>query len=310
MFGKWHLGYRAEFHPQKRGFDEFYGFLGGMHPYFVADSRNHGPILRGTKPVGSMDHTTEAFAGETCAFIEKHKGKPWFVYLPFNAVHAPMQAAQKYLKRFPNLKGDRRTYAGMQAAMDDAVGAVLARLRELKLEENTLIFFLSDNGGPTWQTTSRNDPLRGAKKDLFEGGIREPFLIQWKGRIPAGKVDDRPIIALDILPTALAAAGAPIDPKLDGVNLLPYLTGEQTGAPHTALFWRYGDQRAVRMGDWKLFQAGGKPRLYNLAKDIGERHDLSAQEPGKLKELDAAYQKWNAQNIRPAWRGKDGRRRK
>jgi arylsulfatase A-like enzyme len=306
MFGKWHLGYRSEFHPMKRGFDEYFGFLGGMHPYTRADGGNHGPILRGTTPVTSMDYTTDAFGRETCAFIEKHRDKPWFVYLPFNAVHSPMQATQKYLDRFPNLKGDRRTYAAMESAMDDAVGAVLAKLRELKLEDNTLIFFVSDNGGPTWQTTSRNDPLSGSKKDLLEGGIREPFMVQWKARVPAGKVDDRPVITLDIMATALAAAGVAGDAKLDGVNLLPYLTGEKTGLPHEALFWRYGEQRAVRMGDWKLLQRGRKTKLYNLAKDIGEKHDRSDQEPGKLKELEAAYEKWNAKNIRPTWRSKEG----
>jgi arylsulfatase A-like enzyme len=195
----------------------------------------------------------------------------------------------------------------MQSAMDDAVGAVLAKLRELNLDDNTLIFFLSDNGGPTWLNTSRNYPLSGVKGQLNEGGIREPFMIQWKNHIPTSKVDDRPVISLDIMATALAAAGVAGDKQLEGVNLLPYLTGATTGQPHAALFWRYGDQRAVRMGDWKLLQRGGKPKLYNLAKDIGEKHDLSAQEPGKLKELETAYAKWNAQNIRPTWHGKEGR---
>jgi len=313
MFGKWHLGYQPKFHPLKRGFDEFFGFLGGMHPYTKADGGNHGPILRGTEPITAMDYTTDAFGREACTFIEKHRSRPWFVYLSFNAVHSPLQATDKYLARFPTIANkDRRTYAAMQAAMDDAVGAVLVKLRELQLEENTLIFFLSDNGGPTWQTTSRNDPLRGAKKDLLEGGIREPFLIQWKGRLPAGKTDDRPIISLDILPTALAAAGAPVanGDQLDGVNLLPYLTGHTVGAPHEALFWRYGNQRAVRKDDWKLLQIGNRVRLYNLVQDIGEDKDLAAREPEKVQELEAAYAEWNAKNIRPMWRAKEGRSNK
>ena len=194
--------------------------------------------------------------------------------------------------------------------MDDAVGVVLAKLRELKLEDNTLIFFFSDNGGPTGVTTSRNDPLRGMKGDVLEGGIREPFLVQWKGHLPAGKVDDRPIISLDIQPTALAAAGVPIDASLEGVNLLPYLTGDNKEAPHTALFWRYGKKHAVRMGDWKLTDQGDGAKLYNLAADIGEKNDLAAKEPGKLKELAAAYEEWNAKNIGAAdgGKGKRGKR--
>jgi arylsulfatase A-like enzyme len=213
----------------------------------------------------------------------------------------------KYADRFPDLKGDRRAYAGMQSAMDDAVGAVLAKLRELKIEDDTLVFFLSDNGGATWLNTSRNDPLSGVKGQLNEGGIRIPFMVQWKGRLPAGRVDDRPVISLDIAATALAAAGAPADDGLDGVNLLPYLTGQDDGLPHEALCWRYGGQRAIRMGDWKLLQRGKTPKLYHLANDLGEKHDLSAREPGKLKELEAAYAKWNVRNIPAAWRGKEGR---
>ena len=308
--GKWHLGYRPEFHPRKRGFDEFYGFLGGMHPYLKANDGNHGPILRDSQPVADMDYTTDAFGREACAFIEKHRARPWFVYLAFNAVHGPLQASDQYLARFPKIaNADRRAYAAMQSAMDDAVGAVLAKLRELQVEENTLIIFLSDNGGPTWQTTSRNDPLRGAKKDLLEGGIREPFLMQWKGHLPAGKIDHRPIISLDIVPSALAASGAPAveADQLDGVNLLPYLTGQTAGEPHKALCWRYGSQRAVRQGDWKLLRIGNRTHLYQLADDLGETKDLAATEPARVKELEAVYDAWNAKNIRPKWRAKEGR---
>src|SRR5262249_4118242 len=149
--------------------------------------------------------------------------------------------------------------AGMQSAMDDAVGNVLAKVRELGQEENTLIFFFSDNGGPTRATTSNNGPLRGFKAQTWEGGIRVPFMVQWKGHVPAGKTDDRPVIQLDIHPTALAAAGVAIKPewKLEGVNLLPYVTGEQSGAPHEALYWRFGPQVAIRKGDWKLVKGVG-----------------------------------------------------
>ena len=304
MFGKWHLGYKPEFHPMKRGFDEYFGFLGGAHSYLdaVADSAN--PILRGTEPLTSIDYTTDAFGREAVAFIDKHRNEPWFVYLPFNAVHAPLQALDKYLARFKSIEDPkRRTFAAMLSAMDDAVGTVLAKIRENKLEENTLIFYFSDNGGPTAQTTSGNHPLSGFKAQVWEGGIRIPYIIQWKGHLPAGKVDDQPVIQLDILPTAMAAAGSPVpaDAKLDGVNLLPYLTGEKAGAPHQALFWRFGRQRAVRAGDWKLTDMGEGAKLFNLVQDIGEKNDLAAKEPAKLQELEAAYKEWNSQNIEARW---------
>ncbi|MCX5758725.1 MAG: sulfatase-like hydrolase/transferase, partial [Candidatus Hydrogenedentes bacterium] len=240
LFGKWHLGFKPEMQPQKRGFDEFYGFLGGAHNYLrVGEKAN--PIMRGTEPVADIDYTTDAFAREAVSFIDRHRTVPFFLYVPFNAVHAPLEAPEKYLSRFPNIEDKkRRTFAAMLSALDDNVGLILAKLRECQLEENTLVFFISDNGGPTVQTSSRNHPLQGFKGQVYEGGIRVPFLAQWKGRIPSGKVDDRPVIAIDVHPTALAVAGVipPADAKLEGVNLLPYLTGQESAAPHDALFWR------------------------------------------------------------------------
>lgn len=303
MFGKWHLGSTPEFHPMKRGFDEFYGFLGGAHPYTQVGSGQNA-ILRGTEPVKEIDHTTEAFAREAVSFIEKHRDHSWFVYLPFNAVHGPMESTEKYLSRFASITdGKRRAYAAMETALDDAVGAVLGKLRDLRLEENTLVIFFTDNGGPTAVNTSRNTPLRGFKAQVWEGGVRVPFAMQWKGRLPAGKVYEHPIIQLDIAPTALAAAGValPTDAKFDGVNLLPYLTAEKSDAPHGELFWRFGVQRAVRGGDWKLIDTGEGAKLFNLVADIGEQNDLAAREPDKVKQLEAAYAQWNKSNIEPTW---------
>jgi arylsulfatase A-like enzyme len=203
--------------------------------------------------------------------------------------------------------------------MDDAVGAVLAKIREHDLEEDTLVIFLSDNGGPTPSTTSGNGPLRSFKATTWEGGIRVPFLMQWKGHLPAGRVDDRPVIQLDILPTALAAAGVEIktDWKLDGVNLLPYLNGQNSAAPHEALYWRFGQQIAIRKGDWKLVKGVGSKgvegierqgkastdgaELYNLAADIGEKDNLAEKESAKLQELVAAWEKWNSELVEPRW---------
>ncbi|MGQ9518659.1 MAG: sulfatase [Candidatus Fervidibacter sp.] len=305
-FGKWHLGFEKEFHPLNRGFDEFYGFLGGAHPYLPTTGRRSG-ILRGFEPVEKFEFTTMDFAQKAISFIERHRDRPFFVYLAFNAVHSPLEAPEDYLARFKHISDQRRkTFAAMLSAMDDAVGMVLSKLRELKLEENTLVFFISDNGGPTRETTSRNDPLRGFKGQLLEGGIRVPFLVQWKGHLPSNRVYELPVIALDICPTILAAVGAEIPKSLDGVNLLPYLLGEKKGQPHEALFWRYGRQWAVRMGDFKLVcspQALGseEPHLLNLAEDVGETTNLASKLPQKVKELKAAYDEWNSKNIPPKW---------
>lgn len=304
MVGKWHLGYRPEFSPPKRGFDEFFGFLGGSHPYLPG--KGGGPILRGLEPVEEKEYLTDAFAREAVAFIEKHRREPFFLYLAFNAVHAPMEASEKYLERFKAIEDERRRiHAAMLAAMDDAVGRVLTTLRKYRLEEETLIFFISDNGGPTGVNTSRNDPLRGFKGQVLEGGIRVPFIVQWKGVLPAGKVDDRPVIALDILPTALAAAGGSSVPegKLDGVNLLPYLRGENPNPPHAALFWRFGEQWAIRQGAWKLVQdrQAPRPQLYNLEEDVGEARDLFEKEPKRVRELTERWQAWNAELVAPRW---------
>lgn len=316
-FGKSHLGNKPEFHPNKRGFDEFYGFLGGAHTYLSAATAD--PIQHNGKPVDKIDYATESFAAEAVKFIGANKGKPWLAYVPFNAVHGPLETLEKYENRFSSITDEkRRKFAGLLSALDDAVGTILAKVRENGEEENTLIIFHSDNGGPTRQTSSKNGPLKGYKATTWEGGVRVPFFVQWKGKIPAGKVDDRPVIQLDLLPTALAAAGAeiPADVKFDGVNLLPYLTGEKAEAPHEALFWRFGGQIAVRKGDWKLVKGATdeKPvgqlgftasldgaQLYNLSSDIGEQTDLAAQEPEKVKELAAAWETWDSQNIEAKW---------
>jgi arylsulfatase A-like enzyme len=249
-------------------------------------------------------YTTQAYAARAKEFIEAHKADPFFLYLPFNAQHTPLEAPKEYLDKFPNLEGNRKIFAAMMSALDDGVGEVLAALDENGLTENTLVVFLTDNGGPTGVTTSSNAPLRGTKSTTLEGGIRVPFYMQWKGHLPAGKVDDRPVISLDIQPTALAAAGVKADDALEGVNLLPYLDGSQDGQPHESLFWRYGKQWAVRHGDWKL--VASKPdmletRLFNLADDIGESKNLMAKNPEKAAELQKLWDEWNEKNVEPKW---------
>jgi arylsulfatase A-like enzyme len=304
--GKWHLGGPPDHLPMKRGFDEFYGTVANtpfLKPPNFVDSRVSDKI---TPVTDENFYTTDAYGERAVDWIGKQKDKPFFLYLPFNAQHAPLQAPEKYLKRFPNLEGNRKIFAAMMSAMDDAVGKVLAKVKEMGQEENTLIVFFSDNGGPTAQTTSNNGPLRGFKAQTSEGGTRIPFCAQWKGRIPAGMTYDYPIQNLDILPTAVVAAGGKIDPdwKLDGVDLMPYLTGKNKMRPHEVLFWRFGPQWAIRKGDWKLVVSNfdkGVARLINLADDIGEKNDLSEKFPDRVKELKAEWEAWSKEQKEPLW---------
>ncbi|MDZ4818587.1 MAG: sulfatase [Planctomycetota bacterium] len=324
MIGKGHLGLAPRFHPQKRGFDEFYGFLWGANEYLPAEKDGSIPnILRGTEPVRETAYLTDAFAREAVSFIDRHQKEPFFLYLSFNAVHTPMEANPERLEKFASIKDQRRrAYAAMTSAMDDAVGSVMAALKKDKLEEKTLIFFLSDNGGPSVVGTtlngSNNLPLRGSKKQTLEGGVRVPFVVSWKGTVPAGQVLNQPIIQLDILPTALAAAGVDLSqsPELEGVNLLSLLTGKTKEPPHEALYWRFGDQMAIRRGKWKLVRYDAdlrrtkseqstqdKPaaQLFDLENDIGETKDLASKHPEIVAELQAKWDKWNEKNVPAAW---------
>ncbi|MGL4552099.1 MAG: sulfatase-like hydrolase/transferase, partial [Gemmataceae bacterium] len=305
--GKWHLGGPPKYLPMKRGFDEFYGTVANtpfLNPPNFVDSRVSADV---TPVKDDGFYSTEAYAARAVDWLGKQKGKPFFLYLPFNAQHAPLQAPKKYLDRFPDIKeAKRKLFAGMMSALDDAVGRVLAQIKEMGEEENTLIFFLSDNGGPTASTTSNNGPLRGQKATTLEGGIRVPFCFQWKGKVPAGKTYDHRVIQLDILPTALAAAGAKVEAewKLDGVDLVPNLTGAKEGKPHESLYWRFGEQWAVIKGDWKLVASrldGKVPRLFNLKDDVGEAKDLSAAQPEKAKELLGDWAAWNKEQKAPLW---------
>ena len=304
--GKWHLGGGLEYRPTKRGFDEFYGTLANTpfyHPTNFVDSR----VSDETRPVtDAAFYTTDAYAARAVDWIERNKGRPWFLYLPFNAQHAPLQAPKTYLDRFSGIPDEkRRIFAAMLASMDDAVGRVMGKVRALGQEENTIVFYIADNGGPTASTTSGNGPLRGFKMTTFEGGPRVPFLAQWKGRWPAGKVYDAPVINLDVLPTLVTAAGGKVDAswRLDGVDLTPFVTGANSARPHQTLYWRYGPQWAVRHGDLKLVVSkggSGKPELYDLSKDIGESRDLAAAQPAKVRELQALWDKWSAEQAEPS----------
>jgi len=305
--GKWHLGgdTSRDYYPTKRGFDEFFGTLANtpfFHPTQFVDSRKSLDIQKIEDP---NFYTTDEYAARAIDWIGKQKDKPWFLYLPFNAQHAPLQAPKKYLDRFPDIRDEKRkTFAAMMAGMDDAIGVVLGKIRDLGQEHDTIVFFIADNGGPTQSTTSQNGALRGFKMTTFEGGPRVPFLMQWKGQLAGGKTYDQPVLNLDVLPTVVAAAGGQLDPnwKLDGVDLKPYLSGQNTSRPHDSLYWRFGQQWAVRSGDWKLVVSrggSGNPELYNLANDIGESKDLASAEPAKVAELQKLYDAWNAEQAPP-----------
>ncbi len=304
--GKWHLGERPEYRPTARGFDEFFGTLANtpfFHPTKFVDSRASDEIQQITD---DAFYTTDEYAARSIDWIDKNKSKPMFLYLPFNAQHAPLQAPQKYLDRFPNItEPKRKLFAAMMSAMDDGIGQVMAKVKEIGQEENTLYFFIGDNGGPTNGTTSQNGGLRGFKMTTYEGGPRVPFIAQWKGKLAPGKTYDFPVVNFDLLPTIITAAGGKVDPswKLDGVDLMPYLTGTIKGRPHETLFWRFGDQWAIRQGDLKLVVSkggSGSPELYNLATDVSESNNLAPAQPDKAKELQTIWKKWSDNQAEPS----------
>jgi arylsulfatase B len=221
-----------------------------------------------------------------------------------------MQATDDYLKKFAHIEDiQRRIFAAMLAHLDDSVGRVLAQLRESGIEENTLVVFLSDNGGPTKELTSSNAPLRGGKGELWDGGIRVPFIVSWKNHINASQVVEAPVASTDATATALKVAGAlapehstKAEAKLDGINLMPLLTGKTTQLPERPLFWRVGKKNALRLGDWKLIRDGKEWQLYDLTHDISETRNLATQEPARAQQMSALWDKWNAEQIEPLWR--------
>jgi arylsulfatase A-like enzyme len=301
IVGKWHLGEGKEFLPGARGFDFAYGSTDNLNA-----KKGTADFYRGTeiiKPPAEYPITSPVYAKEACGFIDANKDKPFFLYLAFNAVHAPRVATEATLKKFAHLDRRRQQYAGCLAECDDAVGAVLDRLRSHKLEEDTLIFLIGDNGGASPDANQAG--FRGRKWVLWEGGIRVPFLVQWKGRIPGGKVSNEPVIQLDVLPTALAAAGVEVKPEwqIDGMNLLPVLEGKRPTLDRPGLYWRFGVQFAVRHGDWKLVKASKemRPALINLHSDPAEAKDLSADQPDRAKQMLAMWEQWNAQMVPPRW---------
>ena len=310
--GKWQMTMEPGFAPRARGFDYFFGHDRAVD-YVDTEAEDlrvvHEPrrkrrtrFLQNEGPAEVEGLLTEAYAREASAFIERHKDQPFLLYASFFAPHAPLQTTQKYYDRHPQLPHERRVFAGMVAALDDGIGEILRTLADCNLDEDTLVVFLSDNGREYGFDVEGFDDhsLTGFKGTLYEGGVRIPMLARWKGRIPKGVALEHPVSSLDVFPTALAAAGLnPSVHDLDGVNLLPYLTGEATDRPHDFLFWRSGSNAAVLWMNWKLHEAAdGRRRLFDLSVDAIESRDLALEFPGVVAQMQAELDSWKA-GLRP-----------
>jgi arylsulfatase A-like enzyme len=320
--GKWHLGAHPQFHPQKRGFTENFSILGGGHVYLPGGpgSQEYNiPLDRNGTGEAMKDYLTDQLGEEAEAYVKRHTdGQPWFLYYAFNAPHTPLQASPKWMSKVSHIAGkERQTYAAMIIAMDAAIGRVLSALDVTQQRDNTLIFFVSDNGGPDNSKRPNgvkftdNTPLRGAKGDVWEGGARVPFLVSWPAQLKPS-VYDQPVTALDFFTTSLAQAGAsiPADRPIDGVDLIPHLNGSSTTAPHDILFWRTNGPTGnygARMGNWKYVRMGSTaPQLFDLSTDIGETKDLAAEQPDILAQLQSKVDAWTKQTIAPVFAGPKG----
>jgi arylsulfatase A-like enzyme len=308
--GKWHLGLDRDYpelkwHPCSRGFTESYNFMGrGAHDYFKLQAPGGGPdethpLYRGKKRIADQGYLTTRLSEEAVAFIDRNKHKPFFLYLAYNAVHAPPQAPeadiQRFKKQFPDISERRAILMAMLYHLDLGVGAVVKKLKDERLWDNTLLFFLTDNGGAR-AMQANNGILRGFKGSYYEGGIRTPFVVSWPAKFKGGRTLATPIISLDILPTVLDACGvaAPAKHPFDGKSLLPLLTGKTT-KHHDALYWSSGGtigEWAVHQGDWKLRTLKDQQQLFNLASDPSEKTNLKAKHPDRVKVLTALYNVW------------------
>ncbi len=306
MVGKWHLGLPPDAHPLERGFQEFFGFLGGLHAYLPDTNPIGGtPLLRGRVRVEQREYLTDAFAREAVAFITRHAKERFFLYVPFNAPHRPNEATENYLARFPDLEGEARVYAAMVSALDDAVGAIRAAIEQAGLAERTLVVFLSDNGAVTGSGEGSNGELRLGKFFLFEGGVRVPLIVHDpRARTHAGVVD-LPVSTLDLFPTLLSAAGGEVASisGLDGLDLGPLLLGQDPGFGPRSLAWRCGSASALRRGDLKLIRSAASVWLFDLAQDPGEERDLSTARPAAVEALTAELQEWERGLVPALWPG-------
>jgi arylsulfatase A-like enzyme len=325
--GKWHLGESDEQHPLNRGFDEFVGFIGGHHSYFPDANRDAktSKILDGRKPAKWDEYLTTYLGRRAVEFIDRHKDERFFLYVAANAPHGPLHARDSDLEKVSNITDSRRRkYAAMMLALDESVGEILKKIKAAGIENETVVVFFSDNGGPQQGDPSvngsRNWPYRGGKAQMYEGGIHVPLFLKAPGIVTPSSRYDAAVSTLDLLPTLLAAVGRkPIDgTTLDGVNLLPYLSGEKKGRPHEHLYWRMGAAFGLISGDWKIVwprREGGAPdnpeqpdfskvQLYQLRQDAPEKQDLARQEPQRLEGMLATWKQWDATLASPLWGSK------
>lgn len=300
--GKWHLGATPSDHPNKRGFDEFYGFLGGGRSYFPIKNASEELMLQQNgKKINFEDYLTDVLGNRSVRFIEENKNTPFFMYLAYNAVHTPMEAKEEHLQKYKN--HPRQYLAAMTWSLDENIGKLRNKLKELGILDTTLIYFISDNGG-AHTNSSKNGLLKGWKGNKFEGGRRVPFIVSWPAKIKANQKFDGLTSSLDIFSTSLAAANINknTDLVLDGVNLLPYLTQKKQGNPHTELYWRKLDESAARIGDFKLIQLKGYgATMYNLSNDLGEINDLSTKETITFQQLKNNISVWESKMSTPLW---------
>ncbi|GAA0881169.1 sulfatase-like hydrolase/transferase [Algoriphagus jejuensis] len=309
LFGKWHQGNADEFHPLRRGFDEFVGFRGGARSYFPfgENNPNHRPEDRLEEGFGKFReapvYLTDYLAERAVDFVERHRAEPFFIFLSFNAVHAPMDALPEDLALFAELPEGRQKLAAMTYAMDRACGRLFDELEQEGLLENTLIVFTNDNGGPSDANFSDNSPLSGTKANHLEGGIRVPFLMSMPGQLSPG-IYQEPTSTLDLLPTFHSLAGGEAGQlkEVDGIDLMPFLKGEREGRAHELLYWKKENRAAIREGDWKLLRFPDRPaELYDLSRDISEVNDLASTYPELVKTLYKKLFDWELTLSRPSW---------
>ena len=330
LVGKWNLGVGEGYHPDQRGYDYSYYFEGALTRYIndpvdsskyinqhlpwaiselVAWSPRYGStaIREGRQIVEDTGYLTFSFANRAVNFIEQHKNNPFFLTLTFNAPHDPFQVPREYFNRISGVTDSvKRVYYGMIEALDDGVGMVLQKLKNLQLDQNTIIIFLSDNGGATYTRATDNKPLSGGKCTNFEGGLLVPFFIKYPGSANMNKVYHEPVSSLDIFTTIAAATqtNLPAGRMYDGVNLLPFIEGKVDTIPHNIFYWRSGYAKAIRKGNWKLYinQKDKKTFLFNLAEDREELHDRSTGNAAIIMELQNLLKEWEkTQFIQPKW---------
>ena len=307
LIGKWHLGGKPHFHPLHRGFDEFWGYTGGGHDYFVAPPDGKGykcPIECNYTEPAPLTYITDDVGTESVKFINRHKSDPFFLYAAFNAPHTPMQATEADLALFEHIDNSkRRTYAAMVHRLDVNVGRILDALEENGLRENTLVIFISDNGGPVNSNASVNAPYNGQKGILLEGGIHVPFILSWPQSLANNMTYPYPVSALDLTPTMVALGGGKVaDVAFDGVNLIPYLRGEIKSRPHETLHWRFTISAAIREGKWKLIRLPDRlPLLFDLSKDVSEQQNESLNQLDVTKRLLRKLGTWDVSLPHPVF---------